>query len=46
MGRTFNKEQIRLLAEIGIIRGVSQTKFEPRRAITRAEYTSLLVRLG
>lgn len=42
---TFNKEQITLLAEQNIIQGVSETRFEPRRPITRAEFTALLVRL-
>ncbi|KQY94836.1 hypothetical protein ASD24_04650 [Paenibacillus sp. Root52] len=43
--RTFNKEQITLLAEQNIIQGVSETRFEPRRPITRAEFTALIVRL-
>ncbi|WP_186785982.1 fibronectin type III domain-containing protein [Paenibacillus agilis] len=43
--RTFNKNQIILLAEQNVIHGVSATKFEPYRSITRAEFTALIVRL-
>ncbi|MEK4372337.1 fibronectin type III domain-containing protein [Paenibacillus sp. FSL R5-0473] len=42
---TFNKEQIIFLAQQGVISGISETKFEPQRAITRAEFTALIVRL-
>ncbi|WP_408895373.1 fibronectin type III domain-containing protein [Paenibacillus taichungensis] len=42
---TFNKEQIMFLAQQGVISGISETKFEPQRAITRAEFTALIVRL-
>ncbi|WP_440119217.1 fibronectin type III domain-containing protein [Paenibacillus sp. QZ-Y1] len=45
IGRTFNKDQITWLAEQNIIQGVSETHFEPRRPITRAEFTALIVRL-
>jgi hypothetical protein len=43
--KTFNKEQIVFLAEQGVISGVTETKFEPNRAITRAEFTTLIVKL-
>ncbi|WP_449011853.1 fibronectin type III domain-containing protein [Paenibacillus taichungensis] len=43
--RTFNKDQIVFLAQQGVISGVSETRFEPGRAITRAEFTTLIVRL-
>ncbi|MGV2886114.1 fibronectin type III domain-containing protein [Paenibacillus taichungensis] len=42
---TFNKDQITYLAQQGIVSGVSETKFEPKRPITRAEFTALIVRL-
>ncbi|CAI6048732.1 hypothetical protein PAECIP112173_01305 [Paenibacillus sp. JJ-100] len=42
---TFNKEQIMYLAQQGIVSGVSPTKFEPKRPITRAEFTALIVRM-
>ncbi|MDN8589293.1 fibronectin type III domain-containing protein [Paenibacillus sp. 11B] len=45
IGQTFNKDQIIWLAEQSIIQGVSDTRFEPRRPITRAEFTALIVRL-
>ncbi|WP_145317904.1 fibronectin type III domain-containing protein [Paenibacillus xylanexedens] len=45
IGQTFNKDQITWLAEQNIIQGVSETRFEPRRPITRAEFTALIVRL-
>ncbi|SEN44526.1 fibronectin type III domain-containing protein [Paenibacillus sp. OK076] len=45
IGQTFNKDQIIWLAEQNIIQGVSETRFEPRRPITRAEFTALIVRL-
>ncbi|WP_340401780.1 fibronectin type III domain-containing protein [Paenibacillus sp. FSL H8-0079] len=45
IGQTFNKDQITWLAEQNIIQGVSETHFEPRRPITRAEFTALIVRL-
>lgn len=45
ISKTFNRDQISFLAEQGIIAGVSETKFEPQRAITRAEFTALVVRL-
>ncbi|GKS12943.1 hypothetical protein YDYSY3_39430 [Paenibacillus chitinolyticus] len=42
--QTFNKDQIIWLAKNGIIKGVSENKFEPNRKITRAEFTALIVR--
>jgi uncharacterized protein YccT (UPF0319 family) len=42
---TFNADQITLLAKQGVIQGVTATTFEPQRAITRAEFTALIVRL-
>ncbi|WFR61478.1 S-layer homology domain-containing protein [Paenibacillus amylolyticus] len=45
INQTFNKDQITWLAEQNIIQGVSETHFEPRRPITRAEFTALIVRL-
>jgi hypothetical protein len=42
---TFNKDQITFLAQQGVIAGVSETRYEPQRAITRAEFTALVVRL-
>ncbi|MGC5771864.1 fibronectin type III domain-containing protein [Paenibacillus pabuli] len=45
IGQTFNKDQIIWLAEQNIVQGVSETRFEPRRPITRAEFTALIVRL-
>ncbi len=42
---TFNKEQIIFLTQQGVISGISETKFEPQRPITRAEFTALIVRL-
>ena len=45
ISQTFNKDQITWLAEQNIIQGVSETRFEPRRPITRAEFTALIVRL-
>lgn len=43
--KTFNKDQIIFLAEQGIINGVTETRFEPNRPITRAEFTKLIVQL-
>ncbi len=43
--RTFNRDQIIFLAQQGVISGVTETKFEPQRAITRAEFTALIVKL-
>ncbi|WP_339838672.1 fibronectin type III domain-containing protein [Paenibacillus sp. FSL R7-0272] len=43
--QTFNKDQITWLAEHNIIQGVSSTRYEPHRPITRAEFTALIVRL-
>jgi hypothetical protein len=45
ISQTFNKDQITWLAEHNIIQGVSPTRYEPRRPITRAEFTTLIVRL-
>ncbi|PQP81222.1 hypothetical protein C0Q44_22655 [Paenibacillus sp. PCH8] len=45
ISQTFNRDQITWLAEQNIIQGVSETRFEPRRPITRAEFTALIVRL-
>lgn len=43
--QAFNKDQITALAEQGVIQGVTPTRFEPQRAITRAEFAALIVRL-
>ncbi|RRJ54973.1 S-layer protein [Paenibacillus oralis] len=42
---TFNKDQIEYLAQQGVIEGVTETRFEPGLAITRAEFTTLIIRL-
>ncbi|MBV6717220.1 fibronectin type III domain-containing protein [Paenibacillus chitinolyticus] len=44
IGQTFNKEQIERLAQNGVIKGITDTTFEPNRKITRAEFTALIVR--
>ncbi|WP_348622603.1 fibronectin type III domain-containing protein [Paenibacillus polymyxa] len=42
--RAFNKEKINALADMGIVKGTTDTLFEPSRAVTRIEFTSMLVR--
>ncbi|WP_420540389.1 OmpL47-type beta-barrel domain-containing protein (plasmid) [Paenibacillus polymyxa] len=41
---TFNRDKINDLADMGILKGTTDTTFEPNRPVTRAEYTSMLVR--
>lgn|GEM_PF-132787 len=43
-GYEWAKEAIEKLAEKGIVKGTSETTFEPGRNITRAEFITLLVR--
>ncbi|MEV2909464.1 S-layer homology domain-containing protein [Paenibacillus larvae] len=40
----FNKEQIKYLAEQGLVFGVADREFAPFRPITRAEFTTLIIR--
>ncbi|MEV2908676.1 S-layer homology domain-containing protein [Paenibacillus larvae] len=40
----FNKEQIKYLAEHGLVFGVADREFAPFRPITRAEFTTLIIR--
>ncbi|GGG15147.1 fibronectin type III domain-containing protein [Paenibacillus aceti] len=42
--RSFAKEEILALYAKGIVKGVSDSKFEPDRQVTRVEFASLLVR--
>ncbi|WP_338532663.1 fibronectin type III domain-containing protein [Paenibacillus peoriae] len=42
--RIFNKEKINVLADLGIVKGITHTLFEPNRPVTRMEFTSMLVR--
>lgn len=42
--RTFNRDKINELADMGIVKGTTDTMFEPSRPVTRVEYTSMLVR--
>lgn len=42
--RSFAKEEILALFDMGIVKGVSDSKFEPDRQVTRVEFASLLVR--
>lgn len=42
--RIFNKEKINVLADLGIVKGITHTLFEPNRPVTRIEFTSMLVR--
>ncbi|KHF32070.1 Endo-1,4-beta-xylanase A precursor [Paenibacillus sp. P1XP2] len=41
---SFAKEEILALFDMGIVKGVSNSKFEPDRQVTRVEFTSMLVR--
>lgn len=42
--RTFNRAKIQELADRGIVKGTSVRTYEPEREVTRAEFTSMLVR--
>ncbi|MFB5268140.1 OmpL47-type beta-barrel domain-containing protein [Paenibacillus enshidis] len=42
--KTFSREKIIFLAKRGVIEGTSDTTFEPYREVTRAEFTSMIVR--
>ncbi|MDY7989827.1 S-layer homology domain-containing protein [Paenibacillus polymyxa] len=42
--RVFNGDKIQELADRGILKGTSDTTFEPYREVRRAEFTSMLVR--
>ncbi|MFB5762232.1 OmpL47-type beta-barrel domain-containing protein [Paenibacillus medicaginis] len=42
--RTFSREKITFLAKNGVIEGTAETTFEPNRAVTRAEFTAMMVR--
>ncbi|MFB5268100.1 OmpL47-type beta-barrel domain-containing protein [Paenibacillus enshidis] len=42
--RTFSREKITFLAKKGVIEGTAATTFEPNRAVTRAEFTAMMVR--
>ncbi|WP_051290021.1 OmpL47-type beta-barrel domain-containing protein [Paenibacillus massiliensis] len=42
--RVFNRDKIQELVNRGILKGTSDTTFEPYREVTRAEFTSMLVR--
>ncbi|MFB5268139.1 OmpL47-type beta-barrel domain-containing protein [Paenibacillus enshidis] len=42
--RSFNKGKIQALADDGILKGTSDTTFEPFREVTRAEFASMMVR--
>ncbi|MGG1669980.1 OmpL47-type beta-barrel domain-containing protein [Paenibacillus sp. NRS-1783] len=42
--RTFNRDKINALADIGVVQGTSDTTFEPSRPVTRVEYAAMLVR--
>ncbi|GJM78078.1 hypothetical protein HMSSN139_05740 [Paenibacillus sp. HMSSN-139] len=42
--RSFAKEEILALYAMGIVKGVSDSKFEPDRQVTRVEFASMLVR--
>lgn len=42
--RSFNKQKIQALADEGILKGTSDTTFEPYREVTRAEFASMMVR--
>lgn len=42
--RSFAKEEILALYDKGIVKGVSDFKFEPDRQVTRVEFASMLVR--
>ncbi|MFK4300648.1 hypothetical protein ABH892_000747 [Paenibacillus sp. RC254] len=42
--RAFNKDKINALADLGVVKGMTQTLFEPSRPVTRMEFTSMLVR--
>lgn len=42
--RTFNRDKINELADMGIVKGTTDKTFEPSRPVTRVEYTSMLVR--
>lgn len=44
IGRSFAKEEILALYAMGIVKGVSDSKFEPDRQVTRVEFASMLVR--
>lgn len=42
--RSFAKDEILALYDKGIVKGVSDSKFEPNRQVTRVEFASMLVR--
>nr|WP_242069409.1 S-layer homology domain-containing protein [Paenibacillus dendritiformis] len=42
--KSFAKNEILALYERGIVKGVSESKFEPDREVTRVEFASMLVR--
>ncbi|GIP08232.1 hypothetical protein J1TS5_04020 [Paenibacillus macerans] len=42
--KSFAKEEILSLYDKGIVKGVSESKFEPNREVTRVEFASMLVR--
>lgn len=42
--KTFNRDKIQKLADEGVVKGTSDTTFEPYREVTRAEFASMLVR--
>lgn len=42
---SFSQQEIKMLAQIGMIQGTTATTYEPNRGITRAEFMSLLVRM-
>ncbi|MNW24133.1 Endo-1,4-beta-xylanase A precursor [compost metagenome] len=42
--RTFNRAKIQELADRGIVKGTSARTYEPEREVTRAEFTSMMVR--
>ncbi|MGG1878804.1 S-layer homology domain-containing protein [Paenibacillus cisolokensis] len=44
IGNSFAKNEILALYEKGIVKGVSETSFEPDRKVTRVEFASMLVR--
>lgn len=41
----FSNEEIKELSKLGIIHGVTSTRFEPYRNVTRAEFMALVVRM-
>ncbi|ASR46632.1 hypothetical protein B4V02_08060 [Paenibacillus kribbensis] len=42
--RVFNRDKINALADLGVVKGMTPTLFEPNRPVTRMEFTSMLVR--